>query len=134
MKWTVFYFVKRLLNDYLFDNGCQLSKASFVNASSVLTGSTKRTLNCGLVQADGYFDLGTITFTSGDNIGITRTVHHYTVGHLYLAYSLPVLPAISDTFNAYAGCDKRLSTCTDKFNNKANFRGFPFMPVPEASI
>jgi uncharacterized phage protein (TIGR02218 family) len=29
---------------------------------------------------------------------------------------------------AYAGCDKRFQTCRTKFENGANFRGFPHMP------
>ena len=27
-----------------------------------------------------------------------------------------------------AGCDKRFSTCREKFANPLNFRGFPHMP------
>jgi hypothetical protein len=30
-------------------------------------------------------------------------------------------------------CDHTLSTCTTKFNNLANFRGFPFIPPPTFS-
>lgn len=35
---------------------------------------------------------------------------------------------VDATFVAYAGCDKRLVTCRDKFANTLNFRGFPHMP------
>ena len=31
----------------------------------------------------------------------------------------------ADSFTVRAGCDKRVETCTAKFANVANFRGFP---------
>ncbi len=36
--------------------------------------------------------------------------------------------AVGDAFSVSAGCDKRFSTCRDRFDNIANFRGFPQMP------
>jgi uncharacterized phage protein (TIGR02218 family) len=33
-----------------------------------------------------------------------------------------------DGFTVTAGCDKTLATCKAKFDNVANFRGFPHMP------
>jgi hypothetical protein len=41
-------------------------------------------------------------------------------------------PAPGDSFVAYPGCDKKLRTCTDKFNNRINYGGEPFTPVPES--
>lgn len=120
----------------LFDGGCGLVKASFAHADAVApAGATNRFLWCGLTQALGYFDLGTITFTSGANNGVTRTIKNYDVGAISLSYPLKTAPAVSDTFIAYPGCDKRMTeTCAGKFSNLANYRGFPFIPVPEATI
>ena len=46
-----------------------------------------------------------------------------------------------DTFTVTAGCDKSLDTCIAKFNNVANFRGFPLFrattrscPIPTRAI
>jgi uncharacterized phage protein (TIGR02218 family) len=36
--------------------------------------------------------------------------------------------AAGDQLQLVAGCDKQFATCTAKFNNAANFRGFPHMP------
>jgi len=33
-----------------------------------------------------------------------------------------------------AGCDKRAETCSGKFGNIANFRGFPHIPGQDAVI
>jgi hypothetical protein len=32
------------------------------------------------------------------------------------------------------GCDRTLATCTNVFNNAANFGGFPFIPTPETAV
>ncbi len=36
--------------------------------------------------------------------------------------------ALGDQFRIVAGCDKQFSTCKEKFDNVANFRGFPHVP------
>jgi uncharacterized phage protein (TIGR02218 family) len=36
--------------------------------------------------------------------------------------------AVGDAFEITAGCDKRFSTCRDRFGNSLNFRGFPQIP------
>lgn len=118
----------------LFDAGCGLSKAAFAVNTSTTSGSTRDTLNCGLGQAAGYFDLGTVTFTGGPNAGVTRTVKFYSPGVFKLSYPLPSIPNLGDGFTAYPGCDKLQATCQNKFNNLANFRGFPYVPVPETSL
>lgn len=118
----------------LYDTGCGLSKASWSAASSVLAGSTVSQILCGLTQPGTWFDQGTITFDSGANSGVVRTIKGYTPGAISLAYPLPVTPGVGDTFTAYPGCDKTQSTCINKFNNVASFRGFPYVPVPESTL
>lgn len=118
----------------LFDTGCGLTKAAFGAATTAASGSTRQVLNCGLAQAAGYFDQGTITFTSGANNGVTRNVKSYTPGVVTLSYPLPSTPTIGDSFTAYPGCDKKQATCSGKFSNLANFRGFPYVPVPETVL
>jgi len=118
----------------LYDAGCTLSKGSFSTSSAVASGSTVVKINCALAQAAGYFDLGTLSFTSGVNNGVTRSIKSYTPGVFNL--SLPLFQACTngDTFTAYLGCDKTQATCTTKFNNLVNFRGFPFIPIPETVL
>lgn len=41
---------------------------------------------------------------------------------------------LGDAFTAYPGCDKQITTCDSKFNNKSNFGGFPYIPAPETAI
>ncbi len=117
----------------LYGAGCTLTKSSFGATGTVGASPTTILINCGLTQAAGWFDLGTITFTIGVNNGVSRTVKSYTPGVFNLMAPLGAAPAPGDTFTAYAGCDKQQSTCTAKFNNLANFRGLPYIPVPETA-
>ncbi|OLP54914.1 beta tubulin [Rhizobium rhizosphaerae] len=40
----------------------------------------------------------------------------------------PVAISVGDRVALTAGCDKRFSTCRDRFGNGVNFQGFPHMP------
>ncbi|MBT9098392.1 phage BR0599 family protein [Methylovulum psychrotolerans] len=118
----------------LYKGGCGLNRADFAVAGTVESGSSVLFLQSGLSQDAGYFDLGSIDFTSGANSGVTRTIRHYQSGQIVLAYPLPHSPAVGDGFIAYPGCDKRRVTCDGKFANAARYRGFPLIPVPEQSV
>lgn len=123
----------------LFDSGCTLSKASFAVNCTVASGSTASSINTSTsAGASSYFDLGHITFTSGANAGLTRTVKSFTAGSpsvFSLVTAFPAAPAAGDAFTAYPGCNKLWSgDCLNKFNNQANYRGFDFIPQPETTL
>ncbi len=86
----------------------------------------------------GWFTSGTLTWTSGANAGrITEVLAHDLDGSIA---SLTLLEApvraiaAGDGFIARAGCDKRIATCSAKFANVANFRGFPSIPGQDAVL
>lgn len=121
----------------LYSPGCGLTKSAFgVNGVYTATGSTTLVLASNLTQPDNYFDLGTLTFSSGPNNGISVNVQRYAnaAGRFTLNAPLPNTPANGDTFTAYPGCDRMQATCSGKFNNLKNFLGFPYIPVPESAI
>jgi uncharacterized phage protein (TIGR02218 family) len=119
----------------LFDAGCAANRATFVVNDSAGTGSTQNSIIfSGTTHADGYMALGTIKFTSGANNGFSIGIRDYVSNVATLSYGLPHMPAPGDTFIAYPGCDKQLSTCTNKFGNVVNFKGFPFVPTPETVL
>ncbi len=82
--------------------------------------------------SNGWFADGSITWTSGANMGASSlvTIHRAASGGALLELSPSPAAAISagDEFTVTAGCDKRLDTCASKFANAVNFRGCPFMP------
>lgn len=125
----------------LYDAGCGLFKSVFTVVGIAASGSTVNSLRSNRTEADGYFELGAVKFTSGQNNGITRTVKTYlnSNGEFKPSVPFPYAPANGDTFTAYPGCDKVIAvggnvnsgTCKVKFNNLANAKGFPYIPTPE---
>jgi uncharacterized phage protein (TIGR02218 family) len=86
----------------------------------------------------GWFTSGTLIWTSGANAGrITEVLSHNVTDAVATLTLLeaPVRPiAEGDSFIARAGCDKRIATCSAKFANVANFRGFPSIPGQDAVL
>ena len=83
-------------------------------------------------EPEGWFDQGVLTWASGENVGLSMEVHSYTQApnprrmNLYLPPPSPI--TIGDAFTVYAGCNKLITTCRDKFGNVVNFRGEPYVP------
>jgi uncharacterized phage protein (TIGR02218 family) len=117
----------------LYDSGCTLVKNAFGTNGACGAGSTASVINWSGASAN--FVQGTITFTSGVNAGVTATVGSAIAGtSLSLLYPLESAPAVGDAFTVYFGCDHTPGTCQSKFNNRANFRGFPYVPPPQMAI
>lgn len=117
----------------LYDSGCTLNASALTVSGTVTAGSTLTVINTGLSQPDDYFALGVMMFTSGQNNQVARSVKLYAGGALTVVQPLPVAPAPGDTFTVRPGCDKQQATCSGKFSNLNNFRGYPYIPTPEAS-
>jgi uncharacterized phage protein (TIGR02218 family) len=80
-------------------------------------------------QPAGYFTQGIVTCTSGANGGLSWTVKlHDSSGYLELMNPMLLPPNAGDSFSVVAGCDRTLTTCTNKFNNATNFGGTPWVP------
>lgn len=118
----------------LFDSACGLLSADFAINTTIGANSTPNRILCELSQPQGWFTQGVVEFLEGANIGIKRTVRLHEAGSLLLTLPLLDMPEIGEAIRVYPGCDKRLDTCTNRFNNRARFRGAPFVPVPETSI
>ena len=75
-------------------------------------------------ETDGWF-LGGIFKTDNGNC-LQRIIYH--VGTIIkIARSVSAL-SVSQTFRAWAGCDHLKATCKDKFSNKLNYGGQPYLP------
>ncbi len=79
-----------------------------------------------------WFTRGFLEWDTGSNAGQKMEVRLHTkdgsTATIGLWFTPAVAVAVGDTFTIRAGCDKQFSTCKDKFNNIANFRGFPHIP------
>jgi uncharacterized phage protein (TIGR02218 family) len=80
----------------------------------------------------GWFTRGILAFTSGANVGRAMEIknHRPVSAGIEIELWQPMGDAITvgDTATATAGCDKRIETCTARFANAINYRGFPHMP------
>jgi len=81
---------------------------------------------------DDWFTRGQVVFQSTANAGRRLEIkrQRLVAGSLRIEFWDKPRFAISigEAVNLVAGCDKQLSTCTAKFSNAVNFRGFPHMP------
>lgn len=119
----------------LFDAKCTLIRSNYGAAAAISGASTQRLLATNIMASAGTYALGSVVFASGLNSGERRTITAQDAsGNLTLVSPLPVAPSIGDTFTLYPGCDLKLGTCTNKFNNRINYRGQDFIPTPETSI
>jgi uncharacterized phage protein (TIGR02218 family) len=82
--------------------------------------------------SDDWFTHGILEFTSGENKGQKlnvlgdRSVNNER--RVVVNQELPFAVTHGDQVRLTVGCDKALKTCGDKFQNVANFQGFPYIP------
>ena len=84
-----------------------------------------------LAAHPGWFERGTLRVLTGAAAGLTGIVKSDAgTGPRTLTLWEPLRAAVAtgDVVRLVAGCDKRLSTCRDRFDNTLNFQGFPHIP------
>lgn len=118
----------------LFDTACGLHSSDFAVNTIIGANSTPNRILCEISQPQGWFTQGVVEFLEGVNVGVKRTVRLHETGALLLTLPLLEMPRIGEAIRIYPGCDKRLETCENRFNNRQRFRGAPFVPVPETSV
>ena len=132
------YLYQSSCRNLLFDAKCGLLSSAFAQTGTVLAGSTAAAIKAtpAAPGGSGSYQLGQITFTSGQNSGFSRLVTSWDgVSSFQLLYPLPYAPAVGDTFTVTPGCDKSLgaSGCGG-FSNTLNFNGEPYTPLPEIML
>ena len=118
----------------LFDSACSLLRENFAVTTLIESNSTQARILCSTNQPQGWFTQGVVEFMQGANKGLKRTVRMHESGALLLTLPLLEMPKVGEVIKIYPGCDKRLETCDNRFNNRSRFRGVPFIPVPETAV
>lgn len=125
----------------LFDAGCRVSLGDFRVSAVVGAGSSISTLfiaagATNLKPLAGFYNLGSVRFTSGVNNGALRSVSNYNAENSWVKVVPPLdaTPTAGDTFYLYPGCNKTMDDCRTKFDNLAQFGGFPYVPIPETAL
>lgn len=112
------------------DNRCRLDSSKFTKFSAVTSVVNNHHFQDeNLVEDDDYYKYGTVKFVTGANSGLTFIICKYRKGNVALFMQTPHKILEKDQYSITAGCDKRFSTCRDKFNNAKNFRGEPHIPI-----
>lgn len=103
-----------------------------VDLSVVAVDGANITVAGGDAYATRWFERGRIEVMSGAATGLIGAIKNDrlegTQRKIEMWDSLRADVAVGDTLRLTAGCDKREKTCHTKFDNIANFRGFPHLP------
>lgn len=113
----------------LYSAACGVPKASEVIAATI-------TAAAGVVisapefdaQPDGFFSGGFVEWEVEAGNYERRFVTQHVGDDLTLSTAIGNSLIAGMSVSAYPGCDHTLSTCHSKFNNRANYGGFPFIP------
>ena len=102
---------------------------------TVAVGSTKTSIKLATVNnADKYYAIGEMEFTSGQNLGQTRKVITWTQSTktAVVDFGFTYTPQAGDAIKIRRGCDKTFNECKTRYTeidaangNTANFHGFP---------
>ena len=119
----------------LGDAGCTVTLGTYTHSGTVSGVTSKQVFTAAaLGQAADYYVEGTVTFNTGDNAGYTQKCKGFSAGKVFtLSLPMPYAIQIGDTFDAIAGCQKRITEdCDTKFSNLVNFGGEPHLPGIDA--
>ena len=78
--------------------------------------------------AGGYLRKGSGATGEWRMIADSSFIHDVSMT-LVVATPFVTAPEVDDTIYFWPGCDRRWNTCAGRWNNYANFGGFPFIPI-----
>lgn len=112
-------------NNKVYDDRCQANKASFTTTTTIeaIDGPRITVANDG--NANGELALGTATNKRTNEI---RSISNNTDNLVILTYPF-VDVEIGDQVDLVLGCDNRMSTCINRFNNVEHYTGFRYIPT-----
>lgn len=129
---------QRYCDAILGDSRCKVNLAALADLGTVASVIDKRTFTTTNISgATEFFSLGTVTFSSGPNSGLTFEIKDHVlnaggVHSIVLWSSMPYSPVVGNAFTMFPGCKKDRQTCVSKFANLVNFQGFEFIPGNDA--
>jgi len=112
------------------DAKCGIDLAAWTVTGSVGSVAGNRVIaDPARIEALDHFTGGKLTFTSGQNAGLSMEVKRYMPGSIELHEPFYHPIEAGDTYSMHAGCQKRFAEdCKARFGNQVNFRGFPHLP------
>lgn len=122
--------MQRLCRHALYHDGCGLNIANFeISANLSALAGRVATVAEAAGQPDGYYAGGVLTYN-----GVRQSISRHSGSALTLAGSIPDLGADLAAAGGAGlsvaiapGCTLTRATCHDRFDNLANFGGFPWI-------
>lgn len=125
----------------LYDSNCGATKQKTTGTITAVaqrwqfdTGLSDGTVAAGSVTLGTVLTGGQLKFTTGANAGFTYPVRSFSGNTITLLRAAGLALAVGDAFEVTWGCNKTVDLCTNAFNNKARFGGFPFIPAAETAV
>jgi uncharacterized phage protein (TIGR02218 family) len=139
---TVEYRFKTLIPRMLVSRTCPLavySSSCGVDPTAFAFSTTVDTVAWPVVTVVALSDTTDAFYTAGILVDANGTLH--TIAKHASSLDLTIWgkePAAGlqagDAVTVYPGCDHQRSTCITKFNNLANFKGFPDLPTKDPGL
>lgn len=119
--------VQAMCRHPLYETGCEVSKSTYAQSASITAvAGLVLTVPAAAGETDGWWSGGHLLLPDGT----LRSIVEHTGVSLTLGrpsrYLAETAPPIAVTL--YPGCDHSPVTCVEKFDNLANYGGFPMLP------
>lgn len=111
-------------NNTLYDAKCNVDRGAFSNTCAVTISGNILTAPEFATRADGFFTYGWVSFG-----GQKRMITAHSGSSIVLQYPFIDI-ADGDEVTASAGCDQRITTCRDKFDNLGGNNGLLSQSAP----
>lgn len=112
----------------LYSAACGVPRTAYkIEATVDAVAGSQLTINAAAGYADGYFDGGYLEHQTGIATFERRMIVAHAGSAITIAASIPSLAAGAEV-RLFPGCPKTFSICEARFNNAANFGGFPWIP------
>lgn len=113
----------------LYDRNCRVDLSSHGVATQVTSISNNVLTSSAFASfSDNWFSGGFVTFSGSFETVERRAIESHSGSEITLLSPSDGIQA-GDWIVAYPGCDRVTSTCVSKFNNLANYGGFPHLPT-----
>ena len=114
----------------IFDDNCKKVQADYKTTTTITLDATETILTSAdfALESDGYFNGGTVTFGND-----TRGISSHVGSNITIVYKMKDLEN-NDSVDVYLGCDRRIETCRDNYDNVVNFMGTPFIPIDNPAL
>jgi uncharacterized phage protein (TIGR02218 family) len=114
----------------LGDARCKINLASLTVTGAITASRIRRSFaDSTRGESINHWNGGLLTWTSGANVGRKMEVKAFGSGGAFTLFlPMPSIVAVGDNYSLRPGCDKKFSTCKDRYSNVKNFRGEPNVP------